>query len=351
MPLHTEYMNESMRIFCRKQYYLECFIYVVVIGLLLLDICGFMDNVTGPLKKPSSFVIQQDKDIYSQDNNNIRSIREPSPSSCRHCVVPELKLVIRNEDACTTRTFDVMMLIVSSPGNFDERQTIRDTWGNKMLMAELSLSYIFIVGNGNNSIVDGILLKEYRKFGDILHIDFPDNYGTLAMKRIVGMRWAQRYCNQSNYFIYTDDDVFFNVFSLRRLIVAGTFSATNTVYGKCFSNGFPHRDVLSKWYTSYRVYPYSFYGPFCLGMVRIMGRQTNERVAERSRFVRYFHLEDVFTTSLVASDIINRNIEGIKMFQTRLTGCRWNCSVMAVLTSTKQHMYPLWNQITEYNCI
>ena len=340
-----------MKILWRKEHF-EWILYILNFGFLLLDICGFLGNIGDSQKELLSI---SSKNMEETSTDEQRSYTLPDTrryfTSCRSCVVPNSKQVIRNEDVCRERSPDGIFLIISAPGNFKERRTIRETWANRTVVGELNLRYIFTIGNNRNVTENDALLREQREFGDIVQFHFPDSYGTLAMKRIFGIRWILANCRQAKYVIYTDDDVFFNVFTLRRLLGNGVFSAENTVYGKCFGSGIPHRDALSKWYAPYRVYPYTNYGPFCLGMVRVLSRRTNDRIARGSQSVRYFHLEDVFTTSLVTRAVSTRNIDGISIYQQRVIGCMANSSAVAVLTSTTEHMHSLWKQITIDNCI
>ena len=55
--------------------------------------------------------------------------------------------------------------------------------------------------------------------GDILHLDFEDNYRNLTLKTMLSLRWALDECQKFTYVLKTDDDMIVNFDVLIRQLV------------------------------------------------------------------------------------------------------------------------------------
>ena len=52
---------------------------------------------------------------------------------------------------------------------------------------------------------------EYRAYGDIVLADFVDTYSNLTLKTLSMLKWINTYCDDADYFLKADDDVFVNI--------------------------------------------------------------------------------------------------------------------------------------------
>ena len=71
----------------------------------------------------------------------------------------------------------------------------------------------------------GILIKtlskevENRKFGDIVQGDFVDSYNNLSFKGIMGNLWVAEFCEQAEFVVKTDDDLYYDLFEVDFMII------------------------------------------------------------------------------------------------------------------------------------
>lgn len=55
------------------------------------------------------------------------------------------------------------------------------------------------------------VVEESRTYGDILQEDFTDSYMNLTLKSVMALKWTSTHCQQAQYLLKTDDDIFVNV--------------------------------------------------------------------------------------------------------------------------------------------
>lgn len=76
----------------------------------------------------------------------------------------------------------------------------------------------FITGKSENeTILDG-LENEKRLYDDLIVANFMDSYDNLTLKTMATLEWIDTYCNQSEFVLKTDDDMFINVPNLLKFI-------------------------------------------------------------------------------------------------------------------------------------
>lgn len=136
---------------------------------------------------------------------------------------------------CSNNSRPILLLIVvcSSPKNFEARQTIRETWGNttafnypvfhqmheKLAGKYLDFNYgnyqmylendmherprdtlkftirlVFIVGQTPDHDTQNRLHEESRMHNDLIQERFVDTYNNLTLKTVMMMKWVNRNC-------------------------------------------------------------------------------------------------------------------------------------------------------------
>ena len=61
--------------------------------------------------------------------------------------------------------------------------------------------------------------EENRKFGDIVQGDFVDSYNNLSFKGIMGNLWVAEFCEQADFVVKTDDDLYYDLFEVYFIII------------------------------------------------------------------------------------------------------------------------------------
>jgi hypothetical protein len=143
--------------------------------------------------------------------------------------------------------------VISGPGNFERRATIRRTWhvhlnknqqnkkSNKNALLDL-LRFAFVIGQTNDSVVQQQVKDESEKYGDILQINMMDKYVDLSVKLTGLFHWLDTFCSRVDYVLKVDDDVYVNVHNLATVLHSLNVSEPS-VYGRQCGGNIPDRSA------------------------------------------------------------------------------------------------------------
>ncbi|KAK7079561.1 Beta-1,3-galactosyltransferase 5 [Halocaridina rubra] len=124
----------------------------------------------------------------------------------------EYHMIINNPKICSAeKTISILVAVSSAVSNFYRRRAIRETWGGSVPLGGSHAKLVFLLGNPNDSDLQTQVVEESRTYGDILQEDFVDSYMNLTIKSVMGLKWASLYCQQAQYFMKTDDDMYVNL--------------------------------------------------------------------------------------------------------------------------------------------
>ncbi|KAH8402354.1 hypothetical protein KR009_011519 [Drosophila setifemur] len=172
-------------------------------------------------------------------------------------------------DFCRNKTF-LVIAVCTGMGNFVQRQTIRETWGNttefnyaafdklhghlkgrflpvmperlKMFSEYLTgmdttlsavVRIVFIVGRSRDESLMGNetltrIHNEAEQYNDIIQENFVDSYNNLTLKSVMALKHITRNCsNTTAFFLKCDDDTFVNVPNLLHFLLGGTIPLYN----------------------------------------------------------------------------------------------------------------------------
>ena len=141
--------------------------------------------------------------------------------------------------------------VISGPGNFERRATIRRTWpvhlknqqnnSNKNPLLDL-LGFAFVIGQTNDSVVQQKVKDESEKYGDILQVNMMDKYVDLSVKVAGLFYWLDTFCSRVHYVLKVDDDVYVNVHNLATVLHSLNVSEPS-VYGRQCGGNIPDRSA------------------------------------------------------------------------------------------------------------
>jgi hypothetical protein len=125
----------------------------------------------------------------------------------------------------------IFIAVISAPGNFDKRNTIRRTWRNHLKVeyhnSSMSLAgFAFILGLTDHNETQIKIKEEATTYGDIIQIEMADFYRNLSLKVAGLFNWLYKYCHHKIDFLFkVDDDVYVNVRNLAQFVQ--TFHESN----------------------------------------------------------------------------------------------------------------------------
>ena len=89
--------------------------------------------------------------------------------------------------------------------NFQERQTIRDSWASEAAIFSQT-KVIFLLGTMGNLTNDlqSNVTHESDIHNDILQEDFIDSYANLTVKSLMLLKWFNKSCKYVSYVLKTE---------------------------------------------------------------------------------------------------------------------------------------------------
>ena len=123
------------------------------------------------------------------------------------------------EDKCSSNSNPKLLFVVkSSLPHFEQRQAIRQTWGNQMRFPDIEIRRVFLLGTGPDSEIQQRIDQEHNQHGDIVQADFHDDYRNNTLKTMSGFKWAVEHCPSVSYVVFSDDDMYISTKNLLRFI-------------------------------------------------------------------------------------------------------------------------------------
>uniref|UniRef100_A0A8C6SFC6 Hexosyltransferase n=1 Tax=Neogobius melanostomus TaxID=47308 RepID=A0A8C6SFC6_9GOBI len=212
-------------------------------------------------------------------------------------------LVVNQPNKCLSKdgracpTF-LLFAIKSRPGHFEQRQSVRETWGREgVFQSGLRVRTLFLLGksSSNEPDIGALLSLEAETYKDILQWDFNESLLNLTLKSTAFLQWTLKNCPHVFFLFSGDDDVFVNTPALLSYLQALEPSKASDLFvGHVISTAVPLRDSKSKYYI-----PLSFYdGPYPSyigGGGFVISGELIQRLYSISHVIPFFPIDDVYT--------------------------------------------------------
>jgi beta-1,3-galactosyltransferase 1 len=244
-------------------------------------------------------------------------------------------------------TNDLLVVVNSAVTHFEEREAIRQTWGQ--FAVERGCLLLFLVGSPDPSNPEADLIQEkvFREeavHGDLLQGAFVENYYNLTLKTISLLRWVNSTCDQIKYIFKVDDDMFVNM----QMVVdfCETRSFPKSVIGRLARKWKPHRNPLSKWYVPSSAFNGSIYPNFATGPSYMFSGDAVGSLIKTALSLTPIYLEDVYVTGIVAEKAGVRRLNHalIKNVKLRIDACTFK-RFMTSHRHSPQEMLNLWKLV------
>jgi len=209
-----------------------------------------------------------------------------------------------NSNATAIDNDDLVLLVVvcSAMSNFQERQTIRDSWASDVdSLAQTKVIFLLgTIGNLTNDLQTNVT-RESDIHDDILQVDFIDSYANLTVKSLMLLKWFSNSCEKVPYVLKTDDDVYINLKNLHALVNKN--KKTNLLVGTLICGATPIRDPYNKWFSPKYMYGKKRYPNYLSGTAYLMSRSITAKLYEAALKTPVFHMEDIFITGILAQSV------------------------------------------------
>ncbi len=277
----------------------------------------------------------------------------------------------------------LIILIKSKISHFKQRDVIRNTWGKSDKLKLIRT--VFLIGSLDfTSFSDGFTKEEKHNFmdklnfenhrhNDIVQQEFIDNYYNNTLKtmmgnvlcisfifviiqimyflysQIIGIKWINRYCINSKYFLFIDDDFYLNPNQLMKFLKdeISTEVYNDGLYGGfVFPDSSPMRHYISKWYISLDEYPYHKFPPFVAAGCCILSRSSARLFYLGSRMIKKFRFDDVYMAILAKTiGIKARHYERINYYAPTYDPTLYATEVIAAHDFNVQQLNEIWKEL------
>ncbi|KAM9801180.1 N-acetyllactosaminide beta-1,3-N-acetylglucosaminyltransferase 2 [Neosynchiropus ocellatus] len=262
-------------------------------------------------------------------------------------------LLINQPQKCSgdslNQTF-LLFAIKSVPGNFLQRQAVRETWGQEV-SGRRGIRLVFLLGTSveEDPDIDLLLQFEARHYRDVLQWDFHESFFNLTLKLNMFLQWSLKFCPHASFVFSGDDDVFVNTPALLRYLQSRKPPLSSRLYtGHIIRQASPVRDPKSKYYV-----PQSFYdGPYPAyagGGGYLISGDLLKPLYSVSLTIPFMPIDDVYIGVCVkALDISAENHQGFQTFDIKEDDRENLCvyeNLILIHRRTPQQAKKLWKGI------
>ncbi|XP_021375660.1 lactosylceramide 1,3-N-acetyl-beta-D-glucosaminyltransferase-like [Mizuhopecten yessoensis] len=221
-----------------------------------------------------------------------------------------------------THTGDIFLLFVvkSKNDHFDQRNAIRETWGNELYLKKFIIKTVFILGTPVNESLESLnpIWKEIKQFNDIILMDFHDTYFNNTLKTSTSFNWVPEFCPQARFVVLVDDDIYVSLETLVIYLEHLPLRKHAQLYmGQTYMGYKPHRNSTSKWYVPVSEYPWDAYPSFISAGTVIMTMDFVKDVRIAMRYTKLFRLDDIYLAILAYKlgvvPVTNKNVYGYQV--------------------------------------
>ncbi|XP_050932378.1 N-acetyllactosaminide beta-1,3-N-acetylglucosaminyltransferase 3 [Lates calcarifer] len=194
----------------------------------------------------------------------------------------------------------LLLVIKSSPVNYDRREVLRKTWAKERLHNGVWIRRIFISGTMGDGYekerLNKLLELEQKEHNDILQWDFKESFFNLTLKQILFLDWMETNCHYVRFLLNGDDDVFANTDNMVEYLqgLKDNNGSTHLFTGHLISYASPVRWSGSKYFIPVQVHKPNSYPPYCGGGGFLMSLYTALVIQKMSQVTTIVPIDDVY---------------------------------------------------------
>ncbi|MBZ3884812.1 Acetylgalactosaminyl-O-glycosyl-glycoprotein beta-1,3-N-acetylglucosaminyltransferase [Sciurus carolinensis] len=220
----------------------------------------------------------------------------------------------------------LLLVVKSSPANYERREVIRRTWGQERSYRARRVRRLFLLGTpapeeaAQAPQLAELVGLEAREHGDVLQWAFTDTFLNLTLKHVHLLDWLVARCPLARFLLSCDDDVFVHTPNL--LSFLETQSPDRHLFvGQLMDGSVPIRDSWSKYFVPPQLFPGKAYPLYCSGGGFLLSRHTARALRTAARHTPLFPIDDAYMgMCLQRAGLQPSGHEGIRPFGVQLPG-------------------------------
>ncbi|XP_054646498.1 N-acetyllactosaminide beta-1,3-N-acetylglucosaminyltransferase 3-like isoform X2 [Dunckerocampus dactyliophorus] len=279
----------------------------------------------------------------------------------QHCRHFPMLLDLPQKCGGVDRSEDIFLLLVikSSPVNYERREVLRKTWAKERLHNGVWIRRVFVSGTMSEGFektrLNKLLEAEQQEHKDILQWDFTDSFYNLTLKQALFLEWMERNCPKARFILNGDDDVFAHTGNMVEYLqsLKGNSGSKHLFTGHLIQNVGPIRSPGSKYYIPVQVQESDSYPPYCGGGGFLLSGYTALVISKMSRSIPLLPIDDVYMgmclakAGLAPSSHMGVKTAGLHIPSSNQDGydpCYYK-EVLLVHRFLPAQMYLMWHRI------
>ena len=226
---------------------------------------------------------------------------------------------INNPGICRNISkLSAVVIVNTSPDNFERRNLMRKTWLNSTFYYPETIRVVFLLGIVSNLLLQFKIENENSVHKDIVQGHFIDSYHNLTNKGVMGLKWITEHCQNAEFVVKVDDDVFVNFFKVFKEISFIKHKKRYIMCHRMIEGTNPiQRQVEDKWYVAKDEFKLMNHYPFvsCSGLVVFMSSDLIPLMYTAAFMCPFFWIDDIYLFGILPTKIngvvhheINANI-------------------------------------------
>ncbi|XP_060559648.1 beta-1,3-galactosyltransferase 5-like isoform X3 [Ruditapes philippinarum] len=247
----------------------------------------------------------------------------------------------------------VIIVVHSAITNFNKRDSIRKTWGNKALLQRYGMKLVFILGMPFNRDLQVLIDAESTEHDDIVQGNFLDSYTNITHKAVLWLRWVTENCPKAKTVLKLDDDVFVNVFSFHHYLPVFETPTNFDRHIWCEVIDIETQRIQRKAGLKWRVAEHELTGlthyplTFCRGYFVVLTAESVKTMYRKAKETPFFWIDDFYIFGTLANKTGTRfsslkfladEQKAVECFKSRKS----LCELMGVLLDSNSAMELLW---------
>ncbi|XP_061169107.1 beta-1,3-galactosyltransferase 5-like [Saccostrea echinata] len=209
-------------------------------------------------------------------------------------------------DRCKKKKLSLVILTKSKASNFEMRNAIRKTWGH---MTDSDITIVFMLGHIAG--LEAKIRNESDSYTDIVQEDFIDSYKNNTLKTTMAFNWAAEFCPNADFILYVDDDVFVNLENVKKYIERKE-RRRGLLAGQLLRFSTPYRDEDSKWFVSWKEYPFDKYPPYLGGFFILTSQDVTSYFSIAIPYIKAIPIDDAYLGIVAAKlNIMPKSCPGL----------------------------------------
>ncbi|CAL1529753.1 unnamed protein product, partial [Lymnaea stagnalis] len=257
------------------------------------------------------------------------------------------------EAICAMQPVEMLIILMSMPGETTRRLDIRTTWasllyGGSWHQNKIVRMAFFFGGAGLRTEEVETLKQESNLYGDIVVADFQESYKNLSLKLATSLTWTVQHCPHAKYVAKIDTDIFAHVPMLLQFVRKISQNHTHFVVGRQHSHTKPFVVRIGRWAVSRDVYPLDIFPKYVYGASYVVSFPAVQLMVKRFPYVAIVPNEDAFITGIMAKmlNITRLSSDVFTSLSTKYTACDFTYRNFVTAMCKPEFLQHVWQSMS-----